>query len=81
MLANFKVGVAAFLPDEDGDSHAHLAEAYRALGLYQDAVREASSALKGGRRGPIILSALEMLLSPPLLRSDDFVRLRNLVRT
>ena len=79
ILAKFKADVAGHIATEDGDSHANLAEAYRAMGLHDDAVREASTALGAGRRTPLVLSALEMLLSPPLLKSGGFARLRQRV--
>lgn len=50
-----------------------------ATGLFEEAVLEAATALKVARRTSVIASALEMLLSPPLLRSDGFVRLRRRV--
>lgn len=80
-LARFKQGVAGLIPNEDADSHANLAEAYRAMGLHDEAVGEAATALRSGRQVPVITSALQMLLSPPLLRPDGFVRLRGRVRT
>jgi tetratricopeptide (TPR) repeat protein len=75
-LARFKMGVAGLIPDQDGDSHANLAEAYRQMGLHGEAIREAAMALSAARRTPLVLSALEMLLSPPLLKAEGMLRLR-----
>lgn len=76
-LARFKQQVSGLISDEDADSHANLAEAYRAMGLYDEAVCEAAAALRSGRRVPVIMLALQMLLSLPLLKPDGFTRLKD----
>ncbi len=78
-LAAFKQTVAERISGEDADSHANLAEAYRAMGLYQDAVREAATALSFAREARTIGYAVEMLLSPPLLTTSGFGPLRSRV--
>ena len=80
-LAAFKQSVAERISGEDADSHANLAEAYRAMGLHRDAVREAATALSFAREARTTAYALEMLLSPPLLRTAGFNPLRRRVMT
>lgn len=76
-LASLKAKVAEQISEDDAESHANLADAYLAMGLFEEAVQEAATALKVARRASVIASALQMLLSPPLLKSDGFVRLRS----
>lgn len=77
--ATLKAKIAKQISEADEESHANLADAYLAMGLFEEAVREAATALKVARRSAVIASTLQMLLSPPLLRSDGFVRLRRRV--
>jgi hypothetical protein len=80
-LVRFKATVASTISEEDSESHINLAEAYRSMGLYDEAVGEAAASLNSARRASVIISGLRMLLSPPLLTSAGLVRLKRRVRT
>lgn len=76
----FKEGVAKQISADDVDSHTHLAEAYREMGMYSDAVREAAVAVTAARAPLSAARPLGFLLTPPLLRSDGLERLRERLR-
>jgi hypothetical protein len=46
------------------------------MGLYEDSIREAAMALGATRDSRVVKSALEMLLSPPLLKPNGLGPLR-----
>jgi hypothetical protein len=72
----FKEGVARDIWETDSESHANLAAAYREMMMYREAVSAAATSLRNARRPALILTLLEMLLSPPLLREGGLKRLR-----
>jgi hypothetical protein len=72
----FKEGVAKQISADDVDSHTHLAEAYREMGMYVDAVREAAIAVTAAVAPRSAEGPLGFLLTPPLLRPDGLGRLR-----
>ncbi|CAN5890467.1 hypothetical protein BH11MYX4_BH11MYX4_67940 [soil metagenome] len=74
MLRAFQRGVAERISAADSESHYHLAHAYRAMGLYADAVTAAGTAL--GADAPTTEAALCLLLTPPLLREGGLEALR-----
>ena len=78
-LARLKKSVDADIPSQDAESHANLAEAYRAIGLYRDAVREAATALDAAANARVMNWVLEMLLSAPLIKPGGFGPLRSRV--
>ena len=76
MLRAFQRGVAERIGPDDAESHYHLAHAYRAMGLFEDAVRAAGTALDVDAPSTPIAPALAMLLEPPLLRDEGMAVLR-----
>lgn len=76
MLRAFQRGVAERIGPDDAESHYHLAHAYRAMGLFEDAVRAAGTALDVDAPSTPIAPALAMLLAPPLLRDEGMAVLR-----
>jgi len=76
VFATFKEGVANQIPEDDGDSHLHLAEAYSEMGLYVDARREAAVAITSGLTTRTTTTALRLLLTAPLLPDGALSRLR-----
>jgi len=74
MLRAFQRGVAERISDADSDSHYHLAHAYRAMGLYADAIAAAGTSLAA--RMPATEAALTLLLTAPLLRDGGLEALR-----
>lgn len=80
MLEDFKRGIKKHMSVDDGESHFHLATAYREMALYEDAVREAAAALRSARDRKIRIRALEMLLTAPLLRAEGLKALRARLR-
>lgn len=76
VAAQFKEQVSETLAEDDAESHAKLAEAYRSMALYDDARREAATALRSARTKSLIESLLRMLLSEPLMQEGGFLRLR-----
>jgi hypothetical protein len=74
MLRAFQRGVAERISDADSESHYHLAHAYRAMGLYADAITAAGTSLATDM--PATEAALALLLSPPLLREGGLEALR-----
>lgn len=76
VFAQFKRGVEKQLFAEDAESHLNLAIAYREMGLYGDAVREAAVAFRATRDRKKADEAMALLLSPPLLKLDAIEALR-----
>lgn len=76
MLRAFQRGVAERIGPDDAESHYHLAHAYRAMGLFEDAVRAAGTALDVDAPSTPVAPALAMLLAPPLLRDEGMAALR-----
>lgn len=76
VFEEFKERVARELSIGDADSHLHLAEAYREMGLYFDARREAAVALNAAVAVKTAEMALRILVTPPLLRPGGLERLR-----
>jgi len=76
LFEEFKEGVAKNISVNDANSHSHLAEAYREMGLYADAVREAALALGAAVATRTADIPLRLLLTAPLLRPDGLERLR-----
>jgi hypothetical protein len=75
-LVRFKESVRDQISDEDAESHANLAEAYREMGLYEDSIREAAMAVAAARDARVMKTAVEMLLSTPLLKRGGLGPLR-----
>jgi hypothetical protein len=76
----FREGITKQISTDDVDSHTHLAEAYREMGMYVDAVREAAIAVTGALAPRSAQGPLGLLLTPPLLRWDGMERLRQRLR-
>lgn len=76
MLRVFQRQVAERIATTDSESHYHLAHAYRAMGLFEDAVRAAGTALDVEPPGSPHAPALVLLLSEPLLREGALDRLK-----
>ena len=79
MLRAFQRGVAERISTEDSESHYHLAHAYRAMGLYADAITAAGTALATEvtpSTSQSAESALGILLTAPLLREGGLESLR-----
>jgi hypothetical protein len=76
LFAEFKRGVERVLSAEDVESHLNLGLAYREMGLCADAVREAAVALLAARDEATRKTALEMLLTEPLLQRGGLEVLR-----
>lgn len=76
MLRAFQRQVAERIATTDCESHYHLAHAYRAMGLFEDAVRAAGAALDV--TPPLVphSPALALLFTEPLLREGGLERLR-----
>lgn len=79
MLRGFQRGVAERISAADSESHYHLAHAYRAMGLYADAVTAAGTALST-EAPPAAKTATEsalcLLLTAPLLEDGGLEALR-----
>ena len=75
-LEAFKEGVAKQISADDVDSHTNLAEAYREMGLYVDALREAAIAVTAAVVPRSAEAAVGFLLAPPLLTPNGLERLR-----
>ena len=76
MLRVFQRQVAERIANTDSESHYHLAHAYRAMGLFEDAVRAAGLALDVDPPAFPHAPALTLLFTEPLLREDGLERLR-----
>ena len=76
VFEQLKRGVERQLSAVDGESHLHLAIAYREMGLYGDAVREAAVAFEAVPQRRVAEEALGLLLTPTLLRPDGIDALR-----
>jgi hypothetical protein len=76
MLRVFQRQVAERIATTDGESHYHLAHAYRAMGLFEDAVRAAGTALDVDPPATPHAPALTLLLSEPLLRDGALERVK-----
>lgn len=76
MLRGFQRQVAERIARTDSESHYHLAHAYRAMGLFEDAVRAAATALDVTPPGVPHAPALTLLLTEPLLREGGLERLK-----
>jgi len=76
MLRVFQRRVAERIPTTDGESHYHLAHAYRAMGLFEDAVRAAGTALDVEPPATPHAPALTLLLTEPLLKEGALARLK-----
>lgn len=79
-LAEFKRGVEKAIGSDNGEAHLNLAQAYAEMGLYEDARREAGTAILAGAVRSFVQPALRILLTEPLLSSDGRQRLRELLR-
>ena len=77
MLRVFQRQVAERIASSDGESHYHLAHAYRAMGLFEDAVRAAGAALDVDPPATPHAPALALLFTPPLLRDGGLDRVKN----
>jgi hypothetical protein len=76
MLRVFQRQVSERIASSDNESHYHLAHAYRAMGLFEDAVRAAGTALDVAPPAVPYAPALTLLLHEPLLKADGLERLR-----
>lgn len=76
MLRVFQRQVAERIATTDSESHYHLAHAYRAMGLFEDAVRAAGTALDVEPPAVPHAPALTLLLTEPLLREGALDRLK-----
>lgn len=76
MLRVFQRQVAERIATTDSESHYHLAHAYRAMGLFEDAVRAAGTALDVEPPAVPHAPALVLLFTEPLLREGGLDRLR-----
>jgi len=79
MLRAFQRGVAERISTQDSESYYHLAHAYRAMGLYADAISAAGTALATEvtpSTAQSAESALGILLTAPLLREGALEALR-----
>lgn len=76
MLRVFQRQVSERIAAEDNESHYHLAHAYRAMGLHEDAVRAAGTALDVDPPSEPLEQALVLLLTPPLLKDGGMDALR-----
>lgn len=87
VFQEFKAGVAKQVTQEDYETHFDLAEAYREMGLLQDALREAGVTLTAAapKMTPLATKltnlALRFVLSPPLLKPRGLEHLRSLLRS
>ena len=77
MLRVFQRQVAERIASTDGESHYHLAHAYRAMGLFEDAVRAAGLSLDIEPPAVPHAPALTLLFTAPLLREGGLERLKN----
>lgn len=76
MLRVFQRQVSERIAAEDNESHYHLAHAYRAMGLHEDAVRAAGTALDVDPPSVPLEQALVLLLTPPLLKEGGLEALK-----
>ncbi len=76
MLRVFQRQVSERIAAEDNESHYHLAHAYRAMGLHEDAVRAAGTALDVDPPSEPLEQALVLLLTPPLLKEGGLEALK-----
>lgn len=76
MLRVFQRQVAERIASTDSESHYHLAHAYRAMGLFEDAVRAAGLSLDIEPPAVAHAPALTLLLTEPLLREGGLDRLK-----
>ena len=76
VFEEFKRGLQRQLSSVDAETHLDLATAYRDMGLYGDAVREAAVAFDAARERKVAEEALGLLLTPTLLRPDGIEALR-----
>lgn len=76
MLRMFQHQVSERIAADDNESHYHLAHAYRAMGLHEDAVRAAGTALDVDPPSVPLVEALVMLLTPPLMKDGGMSVLR-----
>ncbi|MFO0739923.1 MAG: hypothetical protein U0270_28755 [Labilithrix sp.] len=74
VFEEFKAGVAKQIRADDFEAHLDLAEAYREMGLLEDALREAGLVLTSASKRVLPIPtkmtdiALRLLLTPPLLK-------------
>jgi hypothetical protein len=80
VFEKFKQGLAEHITPTDAASHFHISEAYREMGLYVDAVREAGVAVGTATVPDSVQGPLRLLLTPPLLMPDGLERLRRLLK-
>lgn len=76
MLRAFQRQVSERIASSDNESHYHLAHAYRAMGLFEDAVRAAGTALDVAPPAMPHAPALALLLTEPLLKENGLDRIR-----
>jgi hypothetical protein len=87
VFEEFKAGVATQVAPDDFGTHLDLAEAYREMGLCEDALREAAGVLvvTALQVAPLATKmtecALRLLLTPPLLKPRGLHFLRQLLHT
>jgi hypothetical protein len=85
-LREFKAGVAKQISAEDFESHFDLAEAYREMGLFDDALREAAVVLTTASPKLTAVATkvteltLRLVLTPPLLKPRGLDQLRRQLR-
>jgi hypothetical protein len=79
MLRVFQRQVAERIATTDSESHYHLAHAYRAMGLFEDAVRAAGLSLDIEPPGIPHAPALTLLFTEPLLREGGLDRVKELL--
>lgn len=87
VFQEFKAGVAKQISADAFETHFDLAEAYREMGLLQDALREAGITLTTAapKLTPLATKltnlALRFVLSAPLLKPRGLEQLRGLLRS
>lgn len=68
--------VAEHVTGDDVDSQYNLAIAFREMAMYADALRAAANAVANAPNDGKAITALRVLLTPPLLREDGLTTLR-----
>jgi hypothetical protein len=82
VFQEFKAGIAKQIAADDFEVHFDLAEAYRDMGLFQDALREAGLVLTSAaaRLAPLASKmadlTLRLVLTPPLLQPRGLLHLK-----
>ena len=82
VFQEFKAGVEKQIPADDFEVHFDIAEAYRDMGLLEDALREAGLVLMSAASRVLPLAtkmtdlALRLVLTPPLLQPHGLHHLK-----